>query len=59
VRAAVTWGAEKFGKTPLSCIIAVEHKASINVATKCGFREFARTTYKGGETIIFRREAGK
>jgi RimJ/RimL family protein N-acetyltransferase len=58
VRAAVTWGEQKFGETPLCCIIAPEHKASINVAAKCGFREFARTTYKSCETIIFRRKAG-
>jgi RimJ/RimL family protein N-acetyltransferase len=59
VRAVANWGAEKFGSTPLACIVAAENKASIKVATKCGFREFTRTTYKGGETIIFRREAGK
>lgn len=58
VSAAVRWGERKFGETPLCCIIAPEHKASINVAIKCGFREFARTTYKGGDTIIFRRTAG-
>jgi RimJ/RimL family protein N-acetyltransferase len=57
VRAACAWGERKFGETPLACIIAPEHKASINVATKCGFREYARTTYKGSDTIIFRREA--
>jgi RimJ/RimL family protein N-acetyltransferase len=59
VSAAVRWGERKFGKTPLCCIIAPEHKASINVATKCGFRVFARTTYKGGDTIIFRRTAAR
>jgi RimJ/RimL family protein N-acetyltransferase len=59
VAAACGWGAERLPATPLACIIAPEHKASINVATKCGFRETARTTYKGGETIIFRREAGR
>jgi RimJ/RimL family protein N-acetyltransferase len=57
VKAACAWGERKFGKTPLACIIAPEHKASINVATKCGFREQARTTYKGGETIVFRRDS--
>jgi RimJ/RimL family protein N-acetyltransferase len=57
VKAAVTWGADKFGTTPLCCIISPEHRNSIKVATKCGFREHARTTYKGGETIIFRRGA--
>ena len=59
MRAVVSWGAEKFGSTPLACIVAAENKASIKVATKCGFREFTRTTYKGGETIIFRREAAR
>jgi len=39
----------------MCCIISPENAASIRVAQKCGFEEFARTAYKGSPTIIFKR----
>jgi len=56
VKAAVAWGDAHFGPgVRTCCIIAPENTASIRVAEKCGYREFARTTYKGGPTLLFRR----
>ena len=39
------------------CLIAPENAASIRVAEKCGFREAARATYKGEDTLVFERFA--
>jgi len=55
VKAVLAWGEGRFGVGTTSCIIAPENVASIRVAEKCGYREFARTTYKGAPTIQFRR----
>ncbi len=55
VRAAVAWGDAHLGADKTSCIIHPENLASIRVAEKCGYREHARTTYKGGPTIVFTR----
>jgi len=55
VGAIVAWG----DRHPLAkqswCMIQPENRASIQVAQKCGYREFERTTYKGQPTIVFRR----
>ncbi len=55
LRAALAWGDKKFAGRTVCCIISPENAASIRVAEKCGFREFARTTYKGSPTVIFKR----
>lgn len=55
VRAAVDWGDRHFGGRQTACIVDPEHAASIRVALKCGYREFARTTYKGQPTVMLRR----
>jgi RimJ/RimL family protein N-acetyltransferase len=59
-RAAIAWGDANIrsaqpalGRTV--CIIHPEHAQSIRVATKCGFKEVQRTTYKGEPTILFAR----
>ncbi len=54
-RAAVAWGDRHFGSVRTACIIAPENEPSIRVAEKCGYREFARTTYKDNPTIMFVR----
>jgi RimJ/RimL family protein N-acetyltransferase len=59
VRAAVAWGDEHFASPRTACIIAPENAASIRVAVKCGYREFARTTYKGKPTAMYVRDAVK
>ena len=55
VKAAIAWGDAHFGARTTTCIISPENTASIRVAEKCGYREYARTTYKGAPTIQFRR----
>jgi RimJ/RimL family protein N-acetyltransferase len=56
VRAALAWGEQRFGKTRFACIIAPGNAPSLNVAAKTGFREAARTTYKGEPTVMFYRD---
>jgi len=55
VRAAVAWGGTRFGSQRTVCIIRPENLASIRVAHKCGYRECARTTYKGQPILLFER----
>jgi len=55
VGAAVAWGDGHFGAARTVCMIDPANAASIRVAQKCGYREFARTTYKGQPTILLRR----
>ncbi|HEY8209229.1 MAG TPA: GNAT family N-acetyltransferase [Myxococcaceae bacterium] len=56
VRAVLVWGAEHFGPRHRTvCMIAPENRPSLRVAEKCGYREYARTTYKGEPTILFER----
>jgi RimJ/RimL family protein N-acetyltransferase len=55
VGAAVAWGDGHFGTRQTVCLIDPDNTASIRVAEKCGYREFARTKYKNQPTILFRR----
>jgi RimJ/RimL family protein N-acetyltransferase len=57
VGAAVAWGDERLAAARTVCMIDPENAASIRVAEKCGYREFARTTYKGQPTILYGRTA--
>ena len=58
VRAALRWAEERFGPERVVCIIDPENAASLKVAHKCGFREFARGTYKGSPSLMFERLPG-
>lgn len=57
VTAAIGWAEAELDAPEYSCIIDPDNRASINVALKAGFVESARTRYKGGRTLIFRRSA--
>ena len=59
VRAAIAWGAKCFGPGRIVCMINPANQASIRVAEKCGYKELARTTYKGDPTIIFTATLGE
>ena len=37
------------------CMIAPENTPSLRVAARAGYREFARTNYKDGQTVLLRR----
>jgi RimJ/RimL family protein N-acetyltransferase len=51
----VAFGDEALGSPRTVCIIDPENAASLNVARKCGFREFARTDYHDHATILLER----
>ena len=56
-RAAVAWGDEHFGAIKTVCLIQPQNLASIRVAEKFGYREYARSTYKEHDVIMLSREA--
>jgi RimJ/RimL family protein N-acetyltransferase len=51
VRAALVW----LGK-PTVCLIDPANVASLGVAGKCGYAEYARSLYHGGAVILLRRD---
>lgn len=58
VRAIMTWGEQRFGPVRTVCLIHPDNAPSIKLATKLGYREYARTTYKGDPTMLFERVLG-
>ena len=58
VRAALSWGDAHLHAPRTVCMINPGNAASIRVAEKCGYREYARAAYKGGESILFERRRG-
>ena len=54
-RAILSWGEEKFGRVRMVCIIDPDNAPSLRVADRLGFKQFARTTYKGDPTVILER----
>jgi len=56
MRAVLAWGANHFGPGRRTvCMVHPENLPSIRVAQKCGYREYARTTYKSDPTVLFER----
>ncbi len=55
VRAAIAWGDHNLESKRTVCMIDPQNLASLRVADKCGYREFARTVYNGDPTILFAR----
>ena len=53
--AALAWLDGHCAAQTTSCIISPENIASIRVAEKLGYREFARSEFKGSTVIQFRR----
>ncbi|UCI09027.1 GNAT family N-acetyltransferase [Mesorhizobium sp. B1-1-8] len=53
----LAWGDKAFDRAKTVCIIDPENTASLNVATKCGYREKLRTTYHEAATILLERQA--
>jgi len=58
ITAQLAWAEEHFGRVPFVCMIAPENAPSIRLAERHGYREFARSPYKGEPSILFRREPG-
>jgi len=55
VLASLEWARERFAGQRATCIIAPDNTASLKVAAKCGFNQFARTDYKGSTVVMFER----
>ncbi|WPB76624.1 GNAT family N-acetyltransferase [Archangium violaceum] len=58
VSAALRWTEERFGPERVVCLIDPKNEASVKVAHRCGFREFARGTYKGEPSLMLERFPG-
>ncbi|MDM9629275.1 GNAT family N-acetyltransferase [Rhizobium sp. S152] len=52
--ALIGWAGDNFPGKPMTCIISPENTASLRLAGKLGFAEFARTDYHG-EVILLSR----
>jgi RimJ/RimL family protein N-acetyltransferase len=55
MRRVLAFGDAVLGAPKTVCIIDPENVASLNVAQKCGYREFAQTTYHDHATILLER----
>jgi RimJ/RimL family protein N-acetyltransferase len=55
--ATISWGESNLGRRDFVCIISPENAASIRAAEKAGYAQVARTAYKDGVTLMFRRQA--
>jgi RimJ/RimL family protein N-acetyltransferase len=55
VGAALSWSEQHLSALAAACIVSPQNLASLRVAQKCGFREFARATYKDHEVVMLRR----
>jgi RimJ/RimL family protein N-acetyltransferase len=57
VSAAIQWGEAYFGRRDFVCMISPENAPSLKLAHKLGYREYARTAYKGEASVLLRRAA--
>ncbi len=55
VRAALAWYEGQFGALRTVCMIAPDNDASLRVADKSGYREFAQALYKNEPVILLER----
>jgi RimJ/RimL family protein N-acetyltransferase len=55
VNAALAWGEGRFGPVRTVCMISPDNAPSMRVAEKVGYREYARTEYKGSPTVLLER----
>jgi len=55
MRGALSWGDAHLPTRRTWCLINPEAKASLRVAEKCGYREFARTPLFGSPVILLER----
>lgn len=55
MQAVLAWSDAQLGAARTVCMIDPQNLASIRVAEKCGYREFARTTFDSGPALFFER----
>lgn len=53
--AVLAWADAHLDAPATMCMLDAENAPSMRVAEKCGYREFARATYKGAPSLIYRR----
>ncbi len=56
VSAALDWADANLAFDRTACLVAPANPASIRVAEKTGYREAARTLYRGEPTLVFHRQ---
>jgi RimJ/RimL family protein N-acetyltransferase len=54
-QAVLRWLESALGPQRTVCIIDDQNRASLRVAEKCGYRELARTEYKGSAVVVLDR----
>lgn len=55
VTAALVWAAGHFGPVRTVCLIHPENEASLRLAAKFGYREYARSTYHNAPIVLLER----
>jgi RimJ/RimL family protein N-acetyltransferase len=55
IAGALSWARDQWGDAPVVCIIDPENTASLKLASKMGFLEVARTTYREAPTVLMQR----
>lgn len=55
LRAAHAWGDANLAAERTVCLIAPGNEPSLRLAARFGYRELARTTYRGEATILYER----
>lgn len=55
VQRLLVWCDRDLDRPRTVCIVDPENAASLNVARKCGYREYARTTYHNAPIILLER----
>jgi len=58
-QAAIGWMERRHRPARLVCMVEPENSASLRVASKCGFREFARSTFKNSAVVLLERISGE
>lgn len=55
MKAAISWAGGTFPGRRMTCLINVDNLASMRVAARLGFTEFARTIYADDKVVLFQR----
>lgn len=55
MQAAIGWAEKTFPGRRMTCLINVDNLASMRVAGRLGFKEFARTIYGDDKVVLFER----
>lgn len=55
ITAMTGWGEKHFDRRDFVCMISPGNAPSLSLATKLGFREYARTEYRGEPSVLLRR----